>query len=120
MLLHAGADPLELITAEHVDYANFCKAPLGLLNDSSALYLLQAKHELKQQYPLYYLARVKDVAQASVHYAAQQSAVHVAIKAELPTSILADIIDQSIHDVNAQDKVRSSSFYSTISIAMIG
>ncbi|OQR87074.1 hypothetical protein ACHHYP_09567 [Achlya hypogyna] len=105
MLLNAGADPLELISPDHFDYVNFRKTPLRLLSDSKALYLLQAKHELKQQYPLYYMARVRDCAQAAVHHKARQSAVHVAILARLSTEILTAIIDQSPHDVNAQDKL---------------
>ncbi|OQR96485.1 ankyrin 2,3/unc44, partial [Thraustotheca clavata] len=104
LLLNAGADPLNLISPDHFDYMNFRKAPLGLLSDSKALYLLESKNNLKQKYLPYYIARVPNCEQASVHVQAKQSALHVAILAELSVDILQKIIDQSIYDVNSQDK----------------
>ncbi|KDO20756.1 hypothetical protein SPRG_13338 [Saprolegnia parasitica CBS 223.65] len=67
--------------------------------------VLQAKIDLKQQYPLYYLARVEDCAQAAAYVQAQQSPIHVAITTQLPISVLSELIYESPQEVNAQDKL---------------
>ncbi|EQC26269.1 hypothetical protein SDRG_15856 [Saprolegnia diclina VS20] len=104
VLLDAGAHPLRLISPKHADYAEFRKTPLAIIRDSDAFHLIHAKTDLLEQYPLYYLARVQNCAQAAAYVQAQQSPMHVAISTQLPISVLSEIIDESPHDVNAQDK----------------
>ncbi|KDO31149.1 hypothetical protein SPRG_19625 [Saprolegnia parasitica CBS 223.65] len=111
LLLDAGADPTKMVTPAHTDYQNFRKNQLGLVGEGKCLTYLRAKADLKKKYPLYYIARVKTLAEAEEHKAAERSAMHVAVLHKLPVLIVQELIDEDLHVVHAMDKNKESPLF---------
>ncbi|OQS03944.1 hypothetical protein THRCLA_03771 [Thraustotheca clavata] len=102
-LLDAGADPSKLISPAHGNYFRVGKKQFILL-EGEALRVLKDKVELMKNYPSYYIARVKNLAEAEKLKNDKESALHVAVRNKLPLDVLRKLIDENLFDIDDANK----------------